>query len=167
MNLQKLELESSILEALINKSFNILGLRYFLEIDHLVMSNWMWLESTSAHNHPKYNKFFSETILKISAALSELTASFEGILIFQITNLKDEKIKDSIQKQIKNIKNSLTDDEFIDSIKNILKFIWRMDLISFLIIVINAEIFNTNRAVKEKAVKTSLTEKQNSLQIRS
>ena len=167
MNLQKLELESSILEALINKNFNILGLRYFLEIDHLVMSNWMWLESTSAHNHPKYNKFFSETILKISAAFSELTASFEGILIFQITNLKDEKVKDSIQKQIKNIKNSLTDDEFIDSIKNILKFIWRMDLISLLIIAINAEIFNTNRAVKEKAVKTSLTEKQNSLQIRS
>lgn len=144
-----------------------MGIRYFLEIDHLIMSDWKWLERTSSISHSKQNKFYTDTIFKISAALAELSGSFEGILILQITNLKDAKVKEWIQKQIKNIKNSLNDDEFVDSINSILKYIWRIDLINLLIIIINAEIFNSNRQAKEKTVKNSLTEKQNSLQIRS
>lgn len=108
------------------------ALRYFLEAEETVVSDWSWLENMSSKSISMKTKFQTETIHKLSLSLMLMTNSFEAILIYQIANLKDPNVKETIQKVFSKI--YIEAEEFQEELDRALKFIWRIDLLCLLII---------------------------------
>lgn len=143
--LQILDHECQIVEAFVSNRHHKFALKYFLEAQNTAIGNWAWLETLSTKSISLKIKFQTETIHKLSLSLHLLTNSFESILIYQLANLNDPSVKESIQKLGRLYHNSIKQDgadgenELKKEFKKSLKFIWRMDMLSLLVIYMNTE----------------------------
>lgn len=143
--LQRLNIECKIIEDFIDGKQALNASRYFLEFDNIILNDWSWLQEISTKSMK--TKFQTETIHKLSSSMLEFTNPIIASLIYQITNLKDPKVKENLQKCFntyyvnqnlsllgdESLQNSLYD-SLKDDLNGAMKYIWRIDFLSLLVV---------------------------------
>lgn len=155
-----IEMECQIVETFANGRHHHAALRYFLTMDHLLMSDWNLLDHLIRNN--KNMRLQTETIHKISLSLMICKHWFEAILIYQLVNLNDESIKETIFKIIDYVRVSLGPSKLQVKFKKEVGLIWSIDLLSILVINLNKEskYLNLQRSVIDKIKKKKIKDQQ-------
>lgn len=89
-----------MIDEFIKGRHHLLSLRYFIEMEDTVLSDWKWIENMSSKQIWMKTKFQTETIHKLSLCVMLLTNSVDAILVYQLANLKDPNVKEAVQKII-------------------------------------------------------------------
>lgn len=160
-----MDLECQVLETFVTGRHHLYALKYFLEVENIVMSDWTLLEDFASQPISKQLRFYTETIHKISLSLMVLTNSFEAVLVYQLVKLRDPQIKEMLHKILQFLKLELGIQGFQKELNKAIKHIWRIDLLNILVIAANNEPGTSQIGVlkKIKQKKSQIMEKQKSL----